>query len=295
MGEKKKSVVDSIKDRIKNSQGQGPKEGIFYLKDGQKRRVRFISDMEEAESIVMHSLFGSGGYFEPCKKYFGIKCDKCKDDDKEKRDDTYYVWTVYDYESKKRCLFMYKATEKTPVPYMVEYYENNGTICDRDYTISRTGEKLATSYKIVPLDKSKFRKSEDPYDKEDIMEILKENYFKKKDEDDNDDDDEPVKKKKKRDEDEDDDDDEPVKKKKKRDEDDDDEPVKKKKKHAVEYDDDDDEPVRKKKKRVDDDDEDELPKRKKRKEKDELDDDDEDEKPAKKKKKRHDDDDDDYD
>lgn len=285
--EEKKSIVASIKDRMeKAKKGANGGGKLFYLKDGQKRRVRFVNDMEDAVVVSFHSVWQS--YNHPCLKYYGKSCEHCADSDA--RHDDWYVWTVYDYESKKRGLFMYKANEKSPVPYMVEFYGSYGTIVDRDYTLSRTGTSFNTSYKLVPLDKTKFKvKDVKPFTKKEIFEILKEEFdldemlddSEDADEDeladgyyDDDEDEAPKKKKSKKskkpvdddeDEDEDDIDDD--------DEDEEDEEPPKKKKKAA---------SKKKKKVVEEDDEDED---------EEDDDDDEDELHVKKKKKKYDDDD----
>lgn len=48
-------IVDQIRSEAKNAGAN--KKKMFYTKDGSKRRVRFLTDMEEAKIIVFHDSF----------------------------------------------------------------------------------------------------------------------------------------------------------------------------------------------------------------------------------------------
>lgn len=241
MSEKSKSVVDSIKDRIKKA--GSAKTNSWFIKDGQKRRIRFVSDMEEAVLIKFHSKWQK--YYEPCKKHFGGKCKHCNATGDTKVD--MYVWTIYDYENKQRYTFMFKAANTTPVPTMVDMFEAYGTITDRDFTISRKGESTNTAYGLVPLDKARFKKKGiKPFTKKEILKLLEDQFFgedKDYDEDDEDiDDDEElddddiddddIDDDLDDDEEEDDDDEEEDEEEDEEDEEEDEEPVKKSKKSS---------------------------------------------------------------
>jgi hypothetical protein len=242
--EKAKSLVDMIKDKIKKGNSGGSVGNTFYLKDGMKKRVRFVSDFEDGIPVLFHSKWGD--FNTPCLKYYGQKCPHCNSKDKDVKHVESYAWTVYNHEDKKRQLFIYKANQFSPVPDMIAFYESYGTLLDRDYVISKIGEKLATSYTTVPMDKERFKKKDiEAFTNKEIFEMLKAIYGQDMDLKDEDIDDE--------DEDEIDDDEEdeiPFD----ADEDDDEEEVKPKKKAKKE------EPKKKEKskqkKKVDDDDDD---------------------------------------
>ena len=248
--EKKKSIYDSIKERLENT-GTGGK--IFFTSAGDKKKIRFLIDFEDAIVIDFHSSkYGVDNRFcHPCLKYYGKKCPHCGD--KEANHDSYYAYLVYDYKSSDVKLFIYKANKCSPIPSLMALYEEYGTIVDRDYTIKQTGEQTSKSFDFLGADKKKFKVEVDTLTEKAIYEIIKGDKYlynvgEGVDEDEEEEDDEPVAKKAKKkakpapvEEDEDDDEEEEeevvVKKKKKPVEE-----VKKKKKKVVEedYDDEDD-------------------------------------------------------
>ena len=235
MGEKAKSLVQSMKERISNS---GSKKGnIFYLKKDGKCRVRFLQDMEEGTKIQFHSKYGEFNHV--CLSYFGKKCPNCKNTEAKTYDS--FCWTVWNYETKKKELFLFKANKLSPIPALIGMFENYGTICDRDYVIQRNGDGFETSYSVVPMDKKKFKGEEEPISKKKMLKILKEAFPVDEDDSDYDNDDEE-------DEEEDEEEEEVVAKKKSK---------KEVKKRVVEDDDDDE----------DDDDEEEKPKKSKKEDK----------------------------
>lgn len=150
--EKSKGMLEVIKNKIANS-GKGFGD-IFGLSDGKKAKIRFLSDFEDTVPVNLHDKWGE---LMPqiCFKYLGKKCEYCDRDDIRTREN--YVWTIYDYEQKKVLLFMYPATDSSPIPGMISAYETYGTLLDRDYVITRKGSGKDTKYVVMPLDKSKFK------------------------------------------------------------------------------------------------------------------------------------------
>ncbi len=166
--ERGKSMLELIKNKIANS-GKGFGD-VFGLSDGKKAKIRFLSDFEDAVQVNLHDKWQE---VRPtiCFKYLGKKCEYCERDDIRTREN--YVWSVYDYEQKKVLLFMYAATENTPIPGMISAYETYGTLCDRDYVITRKGSGKDTTYTVMPLDKSKFKNSKaKPFDEDEIYKKL---------------------------------------------------------------------------------------------------------------------------
>ena len=144
-------MLDLLKDRIKKS-GQS-REGSFYLKADTKKRVRFLTDLEEAIVVTMHDKWGEVNV--PCLKYYGMDCPYCEREDIRTKEN--FVWSVYSYDDKKVQMFMFKASQNSPVPHLINLYETVGTIMDRDIVVSRVGERLDTQYSIVSMDKKKFK------------------------------------------------------------------------------------------------------------------------------------------
>lgn len=145
-------LLDDIKGEAKKS---GQSKGKFlYFKEGDKKRIRFLTDMEDGMQIPFHDSFTKGVNV-PCQELFGRDCPYCEDD--ELRTRNLYAWSVYDYESKEVKIFMQAVNNCTAIPAIMALYENYGTLLDRDLVITRTGKGQSTTYSVVPMDKNKFR------------------------------------------------------------------------------------------------------------------------------------------
>lgn len=146
------SVIDQMKQRILNSGRSAGK--LFRIKSGEKKRFRFLNEADQGVQIVIHDKFPE--VTTPCAQQFGKPCpyDKMSYDEIRTRDN--YAWSIWDYEAKEVKIWMWKANDRTPIPSLISYYENYGTILDRDYVLERRGEKFDTSYTLVPQDKSRF-------------------------------------------------------------------------------------------------------------------------------------------
>lgn len=145
-------LVDKIKQDVKKS---GQNKGKFiYFREGNKQRVRFLTDMDDGMEITFHDSFEQGINV-PCQEAFGKDCPYC--DDENLRTRSQYVWSVYNYETKEVQLFMFPVNNCSPIPALMAMYENYGTICDRDYVISVSGKQQNKTFSVVPMDKVKFR------------------------------------------------------------------------------------------------------------------------------------------
>ena len=145
-------LVDKIKNDVKKS---GQNKGKFiYFREGQKLRVRFLTDMDDGMEVTFHDSFEAGVNV-PCQELFGRDCPYCEDDTLRTR--SQYIWSVYDYEAKEVKLFMFPVNNCSPIPALMAMYENYGTITDRDYVISVTGKQQNKTFSVVPMDKVKFR------------------------------------------------------------------------------------------------------------------------------------------
>lgn len=166
MSEKAKSLVEMMKERIAKT-GKGQKN-LFYVKKDGRVRVRFLNDLEEGVVVAFHSKWKSHNH--PCLKYYGKECPNCDNDESYTADN--FVFTVWNYETKQKELFIYKANKCTPIPALVTMFETYDTICDRDYVISRQGEGTDTVYTVVPMDRKKFKGDEEPYTKKEVLKML---------------------------------------------------------------------------------------------------------------------------
>lgn len=146
-------VLDNIKNDMLKS-GQNSKDFV-YIKEGTKKRLRFLQDMEDALEIVFHDSFALSVNV-PCKEsLFGKSCEYCEEEDLRTR--TQYVWSVWDYDDNAVKLFMFPVNNCTPLPSLAVMYQTYGTITDRDYMFTTTGKTKDKSYTVIPMDKAKFR------------------------------------------------------------------------------------------------------------------------------------------
>ena len=145
-------LVDDIKNQVKKS---GTNKGKFlYFKSGTKVRVRFLDDMEDGHKVKFHDSY-TAGINVPCQETFDRECTYCDDDELRTRDQ--YAWSVGDYDAKEVKILMAPVNQCSPVPALVSMYEAYGTLCDRDYVITKSGQQQSTTFSVVPMDKAKFR------------------------------------------------------------------------------------------------------------------------------------------
>lgn len=145
-------LLDKMKADIQNVGGNKGK--FFYVKDGEKRRIRFLQEIPDGIEVKFHDSF-QDNINVPCQELFGRKCRYCKDESLRTRN--MYIWSVWDYEANEVKLLMYAANKFTPVPTLIAMYETYGTIMDRDYMIQVTGKQKDKVFTVLALDKEKFR------------------------------------------------------------------------------------------------------------------------------------------
>ena len=185
-------LLDKIK---KDAQKSGQNKGKFiFIKDGEKRRVRFLSDMDDGIVVTFHDNFEASVNV-PCQEIFGRECNYCDEDGLRTRDQ--YAWSVWDYETKEVRILMYPMNNCSPVGAIAAMYENYGTLLDRDYVISVSGKQQNKQFSVIPMDKNKFRNDKaKPYSRKAFLDILDKAYpDEHKDDFDEDDEDEKPKRK----------------------------------------------------------------------------------------------------
>ncbi len=185
-------LVDKIKADVKKS---GSNKGKFiYFREGQKQRIRFLTDMDDGMEVTFHDSF-ERGINVPCQERLGKNCPYCDDEDLRTR--SQYIWSVYNYETKEVQLFMFPVNNCSPIPALMAMYENYGTICDRDYVISVSGKQQNKTFSVVPMDKVKFRNEKaKAFSEKAVLKMLDKAWpcDASADDDDDDDDDEASKK-----------------------------------------------------------------------------------------------------
>lgn len=161
-------LVDKIKQNIQKS-GQN-KSKFIYFREGQKQRVRFLTDMDDGLEVTFHDSF-ERSINVPCQEALGRSCPYC--DDETLRTRSQYIWSVYNYDTKEVQLFMFAVNNCSPIPALMAMYENYGTITDRDYVISVSGKQQNKTFSVVPMDKVKFRNDKaKPYSEKAILKML---------------------------------------------------------------------------------------------------------------------------
>ena len=166
------SIVNDIKAAAAKSGANKIK--ILYFRDGQKVRIRFLSDMDDGMKVKFHDSFDRGINC-PCRENFDEDCPLCEDEDLRTRD--MYIWSVWDYEAKEVKLLMAAVNNCSPIPAIVGMYDVYGTLLDRDYVITRSGKQQNTTYSVVPMDKVKFRNEKaKPMSESKVLEILEKAY-----------------------------------------------------------------------------------------------------------------------
>jgi len=132
---------------------------LFYVKSGEKRRIRFLADADEAIPVTMHSQWNEAeskaDLQTPCFKHFGKPCPYCKNETINTA--LNYAFPVWDYEGNMVKLFMYKVSKKSVLVAVAEMAETYNTLLDRDYIISRSGAGFDTTYRVIGGDQSKFK------------------------------------------------------------------------------------------------------------------------------------------
>ena len=188
--EEKKSLIRIMKDQI-NTAGK-TRQDIFYVKKDSKVRIRFLTEMTDGIQILFHEKWKEFGH--PCLKYYNKICPNCGNS--ESKDNQYFAFTIWNYENKKRELFIYKANNYSPMPQLVSMFEEYDTICDRDYVIARLGAEAKTAYSVMPLDRKPFKGDEIEYTEKEIFKLALKAFPCEEAHAEDDEDDEPAPKKK---------------------------------------------------------------------------------------------------
>lgn len=165
-------IISGIKAQIEKS-GQNL-SNFLYFKNGSKIRVRFLQELDDGMEVVFHDNF-TQGVNTPCLETFGQHCPFCGRDDLRTR--SKYIWSVWDYEANEVKLLMEPANKCSPVSQLVSFYDNYGTILDRDYVIEQKGSQKDKTFSVVPMDKVVFtNKKAKAFSQSKVREILQQAF-----------------------------------------------------------------------------------------------------------------------
>lgn len=181
-----KNLIQKMKDNIAKS-GSSKREILYFAKDA-KKRVRFLQELDQGICLQFHNDWNAG-IFELCKDQEDHEnCKLCEDGIGLQEN---FIFSVWDYDSNSVRLIQFKASGVSPIPALIEMYEEFGTILDRDYTIKKVGQGTGGSFVVTPLDKERFKnKNAKPFTRDQVIEIMEKAWVSKSDEDLGDDDDE---------------------------------------------------------------------------------------------------------
>lgn len=167
-------LIDAMKERIKSS-GTSRKE-VFYIAPDTKRRIRFLQELDDGFELKFHSHWNRG-VNALCAELYGEDCPYCADTDEEMQEVMQYAWSVWDYDANAVRILLYKATGISPVPQLIEFAEEYGTICDRDYTIKKIGKGMSGSITVIPAEVSKFtNKKAKAFNYKQVIKLLQKAY-----------------------------------------------------------------------------------------------------------------------
>lgn len=161
-------LISNMRNDIKKAGTNKAK--IFYVREGQKARIRFLQDLDDGMEVKFHDSY-ERSINVPCQETFGRDCPFCEDD--ELRTRSMYAWSVYNYESNEVQLFMFAINSCSPLPSLMSMYDTYGTVTDRDYVISVNGKQKDKTYGVVPMDKQKFRNAKaKAFSEKQVLKIL---------------------------------------------------------------------------------------------------------------------------
>lgn len=181
------NLIKKMKDRIAKS-GSSKKEILYFGKDSVKR-VRFLQELDEGYTFQFHSNWEPSIY-ELCQDPEDHEdCKLCKDGIGLQDE---FCWSVWSYDDQAVRILKFKASGISPIPGLIEMFEEFGTIKDRDYKIKKVGSGMGGSFVVTPLDKERFKNSKaKPFTEKQMLDLFKEAFkVKPDDEDDEEEDDE---------------------------------------------------------------------------------------------------------
>jgi hypothetical protein len=197
-------ILEKTQETVSLSEGERIRR--LTLLDGESALIRFISDGDDVVKAYMHNIekdtpYGRKFVWAYCTKNDNDSCPHCSTN---RAKGMLYLWVyVYSIMHRKQNpaldeddsadrwqpvkvgnITYYKEEVNYPRIFslsvgranayqskLVGFWQENGTLTDRDYKFSRTGQKLDTIYDLIPKDKSKKSKEVAQYTLEDLPSV----------------------------------------------------------------------------------------------------------------------------
>lgn len=162
------NLIKKMKENIAKS-GSNQRDVMYIAADAVKR-VRFLQELDEGFEFQFHSNWEPKIYTLCKDPEDHESCELCNQGIPLVEQ---FVWSVWDYDSNSVKLLVFKANGISPVPSLIEMYEEFGTIMDRDYKIKKVGKGMGSSFVVTPLDKMRFNnKKAKPHTELEVKEIF---------------------------------------------------------------------------------------------------------------------------
>lgn len=145
------NLIKKMKENIAKS-GSSQRD-VMYIAADSVKRVRFLQELDQGYEFLFHSNWDPKIYTLCQDPEDHENCELCDNGIPTVEN---FVWSVWDYDSNSVRLLVFKASGISPVPSLIEMYEEFGTIMDRDYKIKKVGKGMGSSFVVTPLDKAKF-------------------------------------------------------------------------------------------------------------------------------------------
>jgi len=152
---------------------------FFYTKDGDKKRIRMLCEIDDGFEVIMHSSYEKKINV-PCQKQFGRQCPYCTETGIEDlKNKTQYVFPIFNQsDSSQQILMAIAYKEFSPVmPLITEYTINEQTtFCDRDYIIMHTGKGMSKTITVRGQKPCRLEQKITPWTKAEIMKKIDKAY-----------------------------------------------------------------------------------------------------------------------
>lgn len=188
------SGAAAIKDAIE----KGPKGVSRFLKlaDGESVTIRFLQELDESGKNFDADRGLAVGFYEHMKPetYESFRCTmeqegRCAGCERAPADKRLRargrllinVLVRNKDGADEAKVFGTSLSSKGLAPTLVEYADDYGSLCDRDYKLTRRGEGINTTYTLVPREVTPFGKDEKSVDLIDLGEIVRDLSYEEQD------------------------------------------------------------------------------------------------------------------
>lgn len=171
------SIYEKMKAEAK--QKSSNKSLKFWCPDGQKKKVRFIQDIDKPYEIMVHYDYQLN-INRTCTEQLGESCADCSAGIPFR---SVYAWTVWNHDENKRQLLAYHSSKCTPISALIALHDTLGSLLVRDVTLSCNGKGKDAEFNVVSHDPEQLppntpRNELVPFSFEQAVKIYKDAEFK---------------------------------------------------------------------------------------------------------------------